>query len=43
MLVLLNFYKLLLRVNQKYGEINGAEEVYNENNVLILEVRSFVS
>ena len=24
-------------------EINGAEEVYNENNILIIEVRSFVA
>ena len=37
------FLQAVAKVNLKYGEINGAEEVYNENNILILEVRSFVA
>ena len=37
------FLQSVAKVNKKYGEINGAEEVYNENNILIVEVRSFVA
>lgn len=37
------FLQALSKVNQRYGEINGAEEVYNQDNILILEVRSFVA
>jgi hypothetical protein len=37
------FLQAVAKVNLKYGEINGAEEVYNDNNILILEVRSFVA
>lgn len=35
------FFQNIQKVNLKYGELNGAEIVYNENNVLILEIRSF--
>jgi hypothetical protein len=35
------FFQNIQKVNQKYGELNGAEIVYNENNVLILEVKSY--
>jgi hypothetical protein len=35
------FFQNIQKVNQKYGDLNGAEIVYNENNVLILEVKSF--
>jgi hypothetical protein len=37
------FLQAVNKVNMKYGEINGAEEVYSDNNILVLEVRSFVA
>jgi hypothetical protein len=37
------FLQAVAKTNMKYGEINGAEEVYNEKDVLILEVRTFVA
>lgn len=37
------FLQAVARVNQKYGEINGAEDVYNDRGILILEIRSFVA
>lgn len=35
------FFQNIQKVNVKYGEMNGAEIVYNENNVLVLEIKSF--
>lgn len=37
------FLQAIAKVNMKYGEFNGVEEVYNENNVLIIEIKSFVA
>lgn len=37
------FLIAMSKVNDKYGEINGVEEIYNENNILIIEVRSYVA
>jgi len=37
------FLQAVAKANEKYGEANGAEEVYFENNVLILWVKSFVT
>lgn len=37
------FLKAVEKANAKYGENNGAEEVYFENNILILWVKSFVT
>jgi len=39
-----SFKKFLVsldKVNQKYGELNGTEIKYNENGILIIEVRSY--
>jgi len=33
--------KSISMVNDKYGEINGAEIVFNENEILVVEIRSF--
>lgn len=33
--------KSIMSVNEKYGEINGAEIVFNENEILVVEIRSF--
>jgi len=35
------FFQAIQKANLKYGEMNGAEIVYNQNDILILEVRSF--
>lgn len=35
------FYQNIANVNSKFGEMNGAEMVYDENGILVLEVRSF--
>jgi Ankyrin repeats (3 copies) len=35
------FYQTIQNVNKKYGELNGAEIVYDENGILILEVKSY--
>ena len=35
------FYQNIQNVNKKYGELNGADIVYDENGILILEIRSF--
>jgi hypothetical protein len=35
------FLQAIQKVNVKYGHMNGAEIVYDENGILILEVRSF--
>ncbi len=35
------FFQNIQKVNEKYGEMNGAEIVYNENDVLILEIKSY--
>jgi hypothetical protein len=37
------FLQAVERVNKKYGEINGAEEVYNKNGILIIEVKTFTA
>lgn len=35
------FLQAIQKVNVKYGNMNGAEIVYDENGILIIEVRSF--
>lgn len=35
------FFQNIQRVNEKYGELNGADIVYDDHNILILEIRSF--
>lgn len=35
------FIEALIGVNKKFGELNGAEVVFDENNILVIEVRSF--
>lgn len=35
------YIEALISVNKKFGEINGAEVVFDENNILIVEIRSF--
>jgi len=35
------FYQTIQNVNKKYGELNGSEIVYDENGILILEVKSY--
>ena len=35
------FFQNIQKVNEKYGELNGADIVYDNNNILILEIRSF--
>jgi hypothetical protein len=35
------FIEALIDANKKFGEVNGAEVVFDENNILIIEVRSF--
>lgn len=35
------FFQTIQRVNEKYGELNGADIVYDDHNILILEIRSF--
>ena len=37
------FLQAISKVNMKYGEYNGVEEVYNENDILIIEIKSFVA
>jgi hypothetical protein len=37
------FRQAIINVNKKYGELNGAEVVYNEGGILIIEVRSYVA
>ena len=37
------FYQNIHKCNQKYGEMNGVDIVYDENGILILEIRSFQS
>ncbi len=36
-----NFLLAMEKVNKKYGESNGVEEVYSDNGLLIIEVKSF--
>ena len=36
-----DFFQQIEKTNQKFGERNGAEIVYYENNILILEIKSF--
>jgi hypothetical protein len=35
------FLQAIRKVNEKYGELNGAEIIYDNNNVLIVEIRSY--
>ena len=35
------FFQNIQKTNLKYGEMNGAEIIYNADNVLILEIKSF--
>jgi DNA-binding transcriptional regulator YhcF (GntR family) len=35
------FLQAMKKVNEKYGELNGVEVVYDNNNILIVEIRSY--
>lgn len=35
------YIQALIQVNKTYGELNGAEVVFDENNILIVEIKSF--
>lgn len=35
------FFQNIQKINSKYGEMNGADIVYDDHNILILEVKSF--
>jgi hypothetical protein len=38
---MVNFLKALNKTNEKYGELNGAEIVYDENNRIVVEVKTY--
>ena len=38
---MVKFLKAIDDVNKKYGEMNGADIIYDKNDILIIEVRSF--